>query len=118
MSRLIRPRQRTRVAYADAGPFATILFHDKALGRVLDQSLVLGNREFTVSLLVEATDLTFKTVQSCLEHLQKIGWVSPTRRLGNAQVYKFNLENHLSKLVGWALEFQQAKNNQEILVTA
>jgi len=87
--------------------FSTAL-DDYPLMRVLDQSLLIGALEFTVSVLAEATELSYKTVKSCLDHLQEIGWVKPTRILGNAQAYKFSAENHMSGLIRWATEYQLA----------
>jgi len=51
--------------------------------------------EQTVSMLSEATKLDIDTVQSALQHLTRLGLVQPTRKVGNAQAYKFNLENKL-----------------------
>jgi DNA-binding transcriptional regulator GbsR (MarR family) len=79
-----------------------------AIARVLDQSLFLGRLEFTASILAEATGLTYHTIKSCLKHLQSINWVTATRMLGNAQGYKFNVENHMSGIVKWAYEYQRS----------
>jgi len=95
--------------YVNAGPFATLLRAD-AMGRVLDQSLLLGRLEFTVSTIADATDLTHKTVKSYLDHLQKIAFVLPTRKLGNAQAYRFDIENHMSDLIQWGSRFQNMRN--------
>lgn len=81
---------------------------------VLDQSLFVGRLEFTVSILAEATGLAYHTIKSCLKHLQAINWVTPTRMLGNAQAYKFNVENHMSGIVKWAYEYQQSQLDQEV----
>lgn len=97
--------------YFDAGPFVAVMGRGVPVARVLDQSLLLGNAEFTVSILAEGTGMTFKTVKSCLEHLQKLGWVTPTRRIANAQAYKFDVENHMSQLIKWATDFQLSKNS-------
>ena len=103
-------RQRSRDAYFDAGPFAAVIGKRIPMARILDQSLLLGSAEFTVSILAEGTGITFKTAKNCLAHLQKFGWVSTTRKLGNAQAYKFNAENHMSQLIKWATDFQLARN--------
>lgn len=103
-------RTKLRNGYSDEGPFTAVLKDAPAsIGRVLDQSLLLGNLEFTVTTLAEGTSLTYKTVKSCLDHLQKLEFVTPTRRLGNAQAYRFNIENHMSGLLTWATEFQRAR---------
>ncbi|MGA2460728.1 MAG: hypothetical protein ABSF82_04845 [Candidatus Bathyarchaeia archaeon] len=36
--------------------------------------------------------------------------MSTTRKLGNAQAYKFNAENHMTQLIKWATDFQLATN--------
>ena len=92
--------------YYDAGPLATLLQGEKR-ARILDQALLLGNGEFTVSTMAEGTGLSFKTVQSYLKHLEDIGWVSETRKMGNAQAYRFEITNHMSNFVKWGAEFQK-----------
>lgn len=110
--RNISTRKKRKNTHIDVGPFGSVF--GSAMGRVLDQSLVLGKFEFTVSILAEATGLTFKTVKSCLERLQDLQWVKPTRRLGNAQAYVFDVENRMSSLVNWATEFHAAEINAGI----
>jgi len=97
--------------YFDAGPLATLLQGEKR-ARILDQALLLGNGEFTVSTMVEGTGLSFKTVQSYLKHLKDIGWVSETRKMGNAQAYRFEITNHMSGFVKWGTEFQKWRHSQ------
>ncbi len=99
-----------RDEYFDAGPFVTVMGRGIPMARILDQSLLLGSAEFTVSIIGEGTGLTFKTAKNCLEHLQELGWVSTTRKLGNAQAYRFNAENHMSQLIKWATDFQLTIN--------
>ena len=100
-------RTRKKAKYEE-GPFSQAL-GKIAIARVLDQSLFIGRLEFTVSILAEATGLTYHTIKSCLKHLQNIQWVTPTRMLGNAQAYKFNVENHMSGIVKWAYDYQQSR---------
>ena len=97
----------------DIGPMTTIC--GRTMGAILDQSLILGSLEFTVSGLAEVTRLTYKTVRSCLNHLENMEpnpWVSPTRRIGNSQAFKFNVENHMSSFVKWATDYQMSLNAQ------
>lgn len=107
---MMRRKHGRKDEYFDAGPFAAIIGERVPMARVLDQSLLLGNAEFTVSILADGAGVTFKTAQSCLTHLQKLRWVSATRKLGNAQAYKFDAENHMSELIKWATDFQLARN--------
>lgn len=95
-------------SYFDAGPLATI-FQGEPKARILDQALLIGNAEFTASILAEGTDLSFKTVKTFLEHLADLKWVTPTRRMGNAQAYRFNVENHMSDFIIWATSFQKSR---------
>jgi DNA-binding transcriptional regulator GbsR (MarR family) len=110
--RNISTRKKRKNTHIDVGPFGSVF--GSAMGRVLDQSLVLGKFEFTVSILAEATGLTFKTVKSCLKRLQDLEWVKQTRRLGNAQAYVFDVENRMSSLVNWATEFHATEINAGI----
>lgn len=92
--------------YFDAGPLATLLQGEKR-ARILDQALLLGNGEFTISGLADGTGLSYKTVQSYLKHLVSIGWVSETRKMGNAQAYQFEIGNHMDSFIKWGTEFQK-----------
>jgi hypothetical protein len=51
-------------------------------------------------------------VQSALQHLTKVGIVRPTRMVGNAQVYRFNVENGLHSRVDLTDQLQQGKGRQ------
>jgi len=103
----VKNRQMSKPVNDRIGVGPMTLICGSAIGRILDQSLLLGKLEFTVSILAEATGLTYKTVKSCLKRLEGIKWVVPTRRLGNAQAYSFNI-NHMSGFIKWATEFQMA----------
>jgi hypothetical protein len=82
------------------------------IARVLDEARVVGSMEQTVSTLSEATKLDYDTVQSALHHLTKLGLVQPTRMVGNAQAYKFTLENGLQSLPDWTGRLQLGKRRQ------
>jgi predicted transcriptional regulator len=68
--------------------------------------------EQTVSMLSEATKLDYNTVQSALQHLAKLGLVQHTRMVGNAQAYKFNVENELLSLPDWTGRLQLGRRRQ------
>jgi Fe2+ or Zn2+ uptake regulation protein len=82
------------------------------IARVLDEARVVGSVEQTVSTLSEATKLDYDTIQSALQHLTKLGLVQPTRMVGNAQAYKFTLENGLQSLPDWTGRLQLGKRRQ------
>ncbi|MHB1907999.1 MAG: hypothetical protein ACYCQJ_03895 [Nitrososphaerales archaeon] len=90
--------------YEDAGPLASLF--GSAEAKVLDQSLIVGNMEQTVSMLSDSTRLSFKTVQKVVKGFVEKGFMRPTRRIGNAQAYSFQVENHLHDLIDWATKFQ------------
>jgi DNA-binding transcriptional MocR family regulator len=90
--------------YEDAGPLASLF--GSAEAKVLDQSLIVGNMEQTISMLSDSTGLSFKTVQKVVKEFVYKGFMRPTRRIGNAQAYSFQVENHLHDLVGWATKYQ------------
>ena len=83
--------------FATVGPFTEIF--GNPLARVLDQCLYVGNMEQTISMLAESTNLSYKTVDKAVNRLQKMGLITHTRKIGNAKVYKFQVENHLSDLI-------------------
>jgi DNA-binding transcriptional ArsR family regulator len=82
------------------------------VARVLDEARIVGSMEQTVSMLSESTKLDYETVRSALEHLTRLGLVEPTRRVGNAQAYKFNVENELHSLLDWTVQLQHGKRRQ------
>jgi predicted transcriptional regulator len=58
--------------------------------------------EQSIPMLVESTGLTFKTVQKSVFKLNKLGLVKRSRKIGNAQTYRFDVENDLHELIAWA----------------
>jgi DNA-binding transcriptional ArsR family regulator len=78
----------------------------RAIARLLDQSVIVGNMEQTVRMLADSSKLDYKTVQKSLERLEKYGLVRKNRKVGNAQTYSFNVESHLHDLVNFARRIQ------------
>jgi len=72
------------------------------IAKVLDQAMYVGNMEQTIPMLVESTGLTYKTVQKAVVKLNRLGVVKRSRRVGNAQTYRFDVRNDLHDLVMWA----------------
>lgn len=95
--------------YAIRGPFASIFGGPAA--RLFDQALVVGNMEQTISILSESTNLSYKTTKAALEKLRKMGFVVPTRRIGNAQAYKFLVENDMHELLSCGERFQRKRRD-------
>ena len=93
---------------AQTGPLTSLFGdpHGRAIARVLDQSILVGNMEQTVRMLADSTELDYKTVQSSLRKLEGLGLVKKGRKVGNAQTYKFSVENHLHDLVSFARKMQ------------
>ena len=84
----------------EGGPFTQVF--GGPVARVLDQARIVGNMEQTVPMLVESTDLTFKTVQKAIAKLVKCGFVKRSRKISNAQTYRFDVENDLHELLAWS----------------
>ena len=95
--------------YATRGPFSSIFGGPTA--RLIDQALLVGNSEQTITLLSESTNLSYKTTKEALMKLVKMGFVIPTRKIGNAQAYKFHVENHLSSLLSCGAKFQRERQD-------
>ncbi|MCJ7766946.1 hypothetical protein MUP79_00950 [Candidatus Bathyarchaeota archaeon] len=93
---------------AEIGPLTNLFGdpHGRAIAKVLDQSILVGNMEQTVRMLADSTELDYKTVQSSLRRLEGLGFVKKGRKVGNAQTYKFNVESHLHDLVSFARKMQ------------
>jgi hypothetical protein len=70
--------------------------------KVLDQAMYVGGMEQTIPMFVESTGLTYKTVQKAVVKLNKLGLVKRSRKVGNAQTYRFDVRNDLHNLVMWA----------------
>jgi len=78
-----------------------------SMARILNQSLLLGNMAFTVAVMAEATNLTFKTAQKCIRHLLELKWVCKKRKMSNARTYSFNVQHSpFKELLNWATTFQ------------
>jgi hypothetical protein len=93
------------------GPFAAVFGNPTA--KVLDQCLIVGNMEQTISMLAESTDLSYKTVLTVVEKLESLGFMVATRKIGNAQAYRFEVENHLNELIQCAQNLQLKMMTQE-----
>lgn len=102
-------RQIDNEEYATRGPFSSIF--GGPIARLLDQALIVGNMEQTISILAESTNLSYKTTKTALEKLEKMGFVTQTRKIGNAQAYRFLTENHLSELLACGAEFQRKRTD-------
>ena len=82
------------------GPFTQVF--GGPVAAVLDQALYVGDMEQTIPLLVESTGLSFKTVQKAVKRLDKLRLVKRSRKIGNAQLYRFDVANDLHELIMWA----------------
>lgn len=96
-------------AYATRGPFSSIF--GGPIARLFDQALIVGNMEQTVSILADSTNLSFKTTKEALEKLVTMGFVVPTRKIGNAQAYRFQVDNHMKGLLACGAEFQRTRTD-------
>jgi len=94
------------------GPFTAIF--QNPIARVLDQSLIVGNMEQTISMLAESTNLSFKTVQTVIKKLERLGFVRETRKIGNAHAYRFDVTNDLHELIQCAQNLQIKRLQIEI----
>ncbi|HEY4822224.1 MAG TPA: hypothetical protein VIH83_00880 [Candidatus Bathyarchaeia archaeon] len=72
------------------------------VAKVLDQAAYVGSMEQTIPMLVESTGLSFKTAQKAILELNKLGLVKRSRKIGNAQTYRFDVRNDLHELIAWA----------------
>lgn len=95
--------------YATRGPFTSIF--GGPVARLLDQALIVGNMEQTIPILAESTNLTYKTTKQALQKLIKLGYATPTRKIGNTQAYKFQTENHMNGLLACGAEFQRNRTD-------
>ena len=80
------------------GPFDKVF--GGAVARVLDQAMYVGNMEQTIPMLVESTGLSFKTVQKAVRQLNTLGLVKRSRKIGNAQTYRFEVKHDMHELIG------------------
>ncbi len=93
--------------YATRGPFSSIF--GGPIARLFDQALLVGNSEQTISLLAESTNLSYKTTKEALIKLVNMGFMVPTRKIGNAQAYRFLVENHMSSLLACGAKIQRER---------
>ena len=76
---------------------------ESSIAKVLDQVSIVGNMEQTVSMLVESTGLSFKTVWKAVKKLEKLGFITRTRKIGNARAYRFETDR-LELLINFSRE--------------
>ena len=106
---LLSKKSKGAEEYATRGPFTSIF--GGPVARLLDQALIVGNMEQTISILAESTNQSYKTTKVALEKLEKMGFVAQTRKIGNAQAYRFLVENQLSRLLACGAEFQRNRTD-------
>jgi hypothetical protein len=75
--------------YATRGPFASIF--GGPVARLLDQALIVGKMEQTIAILADSTNLSYKTTKEALVKLIKMGFVTPTRKLGTRRLISSRL---------------------------
>lgn len=95
--------------YATRGPFASLF--GGPIARLFDQALIVGNMEQTIAILADSTNLSYKTTKMALEKLRGMGFVVSTRKIGNAQAYKFLVENEMHDLLSCGEKFQRARRD-------
>ncbi len=89
---------------ATQGPLTRIF--QNPTSRILDQSILVGNREQTIPMLQESTNLAYKTVAKEVKRLVEMGLMERSRKVGNAQTYRFKVDKHLSSLIACAQDMQ------------
>jgi DNA-binding transcriptional ArsR family regulator len=78
----------------------------RAIAKVLDQAVMVGTMEQTIRMLSDSTNLDYKTIQKTLKRLEKDHFVKKSRKVGNAQTYKFDVGNDLHGLIDFARKLQ------------
>jgi DNA-binding transcriptional regulator YhcF (GntR family) len=92
------------------GPFTQVF--GGPVAKVLDQALYVGDMEQSVPMLVESTGLSFKTVQKAVMQLNRLGLVKRSRKIGNAQTYRFDVRKDLHELIMWAEHLKLTKSRR------
>ncbi|MHA1973321.1 MAG: hypothetical protein ACTSW1_10020 [Candidatus Hodarchaeales archaeon] len=85
------------------------------IARILDQSVIVGKMEQTIAMLMESTNLSYKTVAKEVKRLVRMGYMEEGRKIGNATTYKFQVSNHLSGLIACAHKMQMERLKQEAM---
>jgi len=95
--------------YATRGPFSSLF--GGPVARLFDQALIVGNTEQTIAILSDSTNLSYKTTKKALEKLGEMGFAVPTRKIGNAQAYRFLVENDMHELLSCGEKFQRSRKD-------
>ena len=66
---LPRDEPKDSEEYATRGPFTNIF--DGAIARLLDQAIIVGNMEQTITILAESINQSYKTTKAHLRNLEK-----------------------------------------------
>jgi hypothetical protein len=98
------PEEIENELYATSGPLTRIFLNPVA--RVLDQSMIVGRMEQSISMLMESTNLSYKTVEKTVRRLIHLGLMEEARKIGNARTFRFRVDNHLSELIACAQKIQ------------
>jgi len=99
--------------YATEGPLTQLFGNPMA--RILDQSVIVGRMEQTIAMLMESTNLSYKTVANVVRRLIVMGYMEEGRKVGNATTFKFQVGNHLSGLIACAHKMQLERLKREAM---
>jgi hypothetical protein len=72
-----------------------------------------GLSEQTIEMLAESTNLSYKTVAKEVKRLVGLSLMEPSRKIGNAQTFQFNMDKHLSSLIQCAQKMQIEEMRRE-----
>jgi DNA-binding transcriptional regulator YhcF (GntR family) len=71
--------------------------------------MYVGSMEQSIRMLSESTGLTYKTVQKAVRKLEKMKLMKRSRKVGNAQTYRFDTRYDLHELIHWAENLRLSK---------
>ena len=91
----------------------------KALGnypliRVIDFLITFQEFDYSPTDIAKNSDVSFITLQTFWDNLAKLGMIKKTRNIGNATLYKLNLESEMVKKLLELDSVLREKNREKI----
>lgn len=84
---------------------------------VLDCFAITGNMEQTIPMLSKGTKLSYKTIQTVINHLVRLRLIKKTRKIDNAQAYQFQKLDELQSIYMIVTKIDRFETVSQFLTT-
>jgi len=95
----MKPTPPTPIEYIGEDSILSKIFGYSPKTKILDYFLDFPTNDFTKKEIIEALGMSKQTFYKYFDALEEFGLVKPNRTIGNAKLYKINMENSAVKMI-------------------